>query len=294
MISCRAEVRIASILLTAVVVGGTLSAQDSKPLPSSSSPGQSIQDAARASLHNEPENRPNNIDILDGAEAKRGAVEVLTDTKGVDFGPYLRDISEDVRGNWYKRIPDDAQFKKGKLAIRLTILPDGRITAIKFDATSGDVSLDRAAWEAVTASTPLPPLPSAFNGPNLAVRFHFYYNPDKDDLAGMPTSTIDRIVHAVLAKNIEDSDLPKYPKKARKDKIEGVVRVDAKITPEGKVESVQIVEGSLLLEEAASKAICKWAFHPAMRAGKPVEDRLRINIEFHLDGARVSAQVVAP
>jgi TonB family protein len=101
-------------------------------------------------------------------------------------------------------------------------------------------------------------------------------------------------VHAVVIQSVADSHLPEYPKKARKEKIEGVVRLDAEIAPDGKVESVRTIEGSLLLEEAASKAIRKWTFHPVQREGKPVEDRLRLNVKFRLDGEQVRAQVERP
>ncbi len=44
--------------------------------------------------------------------------------------------------------------------------------------TSGDVALDRAAYGGITASKPFPPLPTEFGGQYLALRFHFYYNPE--------------------------------------------------------------------------------------------------------------------
>jgi hypothetical protein len=47
---------------------------------------------------------------------------------------------------------------------------------------SGDVSLDRAAYGGITASTPFPPLPGEFGGEYLALRFHFFYNPDRAEL----------------------------------------------------------------------------------------------------------------
>jgi hypothetical protein len=53
---------------------------------------------------------------------------------------------------------------------------------MKLIATSGDDPLDRAAWAGITASNPFPPLPGEFTGPYLALRFRFYYNPDKADL----------------------------------------------------------------------------------------------------------------
>jgi hypothetical protein len=45
---------------------------------------------------------------------------------------------------------------------------------------SGDVSLDRAAYGGISASTPFPPLPTEFTGPNLTLRFDFFYNLNTD------------------------------------------------------------------------------------------------------------------
>jgi hypothetical protein len=53
---------------------------------------------------------------------------------------------------------------------------------MRLAAGSGDVALDRAAWGGVTASNPFPPLPGEFSGQYLALRFHFYYNPERAEL----------------------------------------------------------------------------------------------------------------
>jgi TonB family protein len=52
---------------------------------------------------------------------------------------------------------------------------------MKVRFSSGDAALDRAAWTSIDASNPFLPLPEAFKGPSLALRFRFYYNPDKSD-----------------------------------------------------------------------------------------------------------------
>jgi hypothetical protein len=44
---------------------------------------------------------------------------------------------------------------------------------------SGNTALDRAAWGGITAGNPFPPLPKQFTGPYLALRFRFFYNPQK-------------------------------------------------------------------------------------------------------------------
>jgi TonB family protein len=111
-----------------------------------------------------------------------GALDILSDTQGVDFGPYLARILQDVKDNWYRLIPESAEMKKGKLQIEFAITREGNIAQMRCTLSSGDVALDRAAWGGITASNPFPPLPSEFTGPYLALRFRFYYNPDKADL----------------------------------------------------------------------------------------------------------------
>jgi len=111
-----------------------------------------------------------------------GGVDILSDTQGVDFGPYLKEVLVEVRKNWYRLIPASAATKKGKLAIEFAITKDGKIADMRLVATAGDTTLDRAAWGGITACNPLKPLPEKFTGQFLALRMRFYYNPDKDDM----------------------------------------------------------------------------------------------------------------
>ena len=115
----------------------------------------------------------------------QGNLEVLSDTQGVDFGPYLSRVLDAVRRNWYNLIPEEARaplMKKGKVAIEFAILKNGQVAGMKITGPSGDVSLDRAAWGGITASVPFQPLPNEYHGQYLALRFHFYYNPAKGDI----------------------------------------------------------------------------------------------------------------
>ena len=114
-----------------------------------------------------------------------GNLEVLTDTQGVNFGPYLSKVVEAVRQNWHNLIPEEARapgMKSGKVAIEFVILPDGKVAGMKLVAPSGDVALDRAAWGSITGSVPFADLPAEFTGPYLALRFRFYYNPMKGEM----------------------------------------------------------------------------------------------------------------
>ena len=153
------------------------------------SAGSAIEQAARAAMSNRGGYGGDNGDYglgqgKQGGEAI-GPMDVLSDTMGVDFGPYLARVLHDVRENWYRIIPESARaplMKKGKVSIEFAILKNGQVAGLQIVGTSGDVALDRAAYGGITASKPFPPLPTEFGGQYLALRFHFYYNPDKSDI----------------------------------------------------------------------------------------------------------------
>ena len=113
----------------------------------------------------------------------KAGVDILSDTMGVDFGPYMRRIIEATKRSWYPIIPESARpplDKQGRVGIRFKILPDGSVKEMILEFPSGDVSLDRAAWGGVTGASPYPPLPKDFKGPFLELRFGFFYNLDPD------------------------------------------------------------------------------------------------------------------
>jgi TonB family protein len=161
-------------------------ATEFKKYAGSQSAGSAIEEAARAAAARRSggqQGTGGDFGLGTGAHGRQeGNLEVLSDTMGVDFGPYLKRVVQDVRQNWYNAIPESAQMKKGKLAIEFAINKDGSVAGMKLVSSSGDVPLDRAAWAGITGSNPFPPLPTEFGGQYLALRFVFFYNPSKEDL----------------------------------------------------------------------------------------------------------------
>lgn len=161
--------------------------RSNNPFAAAMSPGSAIQQAARATVNGHGgggEGGDYGVGPRSNANVQ-GGLEVLSDTQGVDFGPYLERVVFIVKRNWYNVIPEAAMppiLKKGKVSIEFAILKDGRIAGMRLIGQSGDISLDRAAWSGITASNPFPPLPTQFTGQYLALRFHFLYNPDRRDL----------------------------------------------------------------------------------------------------------------
>jgi TonB family protein len=113
----------------------------------------------------------------------QGSAEILSDTMGVDFGPYMQRVIAATYRSWIPLIPESARpplDKSGKVGIEFRINPDGSVKQMVLRFPSGDVALDRAAWGGITGASPYPPLPKDFKGPYLALRFGFYYNISED------------------------------------------------------------------------------------------------------------------
>ena len=175
--------------------------QGNRQIPSfnnSMTPGSAIEQAAAAAAANRGRYGGGDGGDYGLSQGRGGAkaldqAEILTDTLGVDFGPYLARIVQVVRQNWYNIMPPSVYppiRKQGKLAIEFVILKDGKVSAMALRATSGDVALDRAAWGSITASNPFPPLPREFVSQCataasqdkcvLGLRFFYFYNLDVD------------------------------------------------------------------------------------------------------------------
>ena len=105
-----------------------------------------------------------------------GGAEVLSDTQGVNFNPYLKRILADIYRNWLPLIPEEVQpplSKEGQAYVRFTILPDGTIGAMYLDGSTHDQAINKSCWGSITTEGQFPPLPKEFHGPNLELRIHY-------------------------------------------------------------------------------------------------------------------------
>jgi TonB family protein len=106
-------------------------------------------------------------------------VQILTPTEGVDFNDYIRRVVASVQRNWYAVMPESAQLgDQGRVALQFRIMSDGSVPADEPTRVipSGKEPLDRAAISAIRSSNPFEPLPPAFKGPFIELRFYFLYN----------------------------------------------------------------------------------------------------------------------
>jgi TonB family protein len=110
-------------------------------------------------LHSLQRYLPQTYDNPDGGQTDQGA-DIQFDSKGVDFGPWLRRFRLQIYRNWL--IPNAAEFQVGELVIQLDIHKNGAITNLRIVRSSGHEALDVAAYNALKLSNPTLPLPAGF------------------------------------------------------------------------------------------------------------------------------------
>jgi outer membrane biosynthesis protein TonB len=109
--------------------------------------GDAIRQAARDAARGGPSG-----DYGQNAPSQHSAMavgpDILSDTMGVDFGPYMRRVVQATYRSWIPLIPESARpplDKQGRVGVRFKIYPDGSVKQMILEFPSGDVSLDRAA-----------------------------------------------------------------------------------------------------------------------------------------------------
>jgi TonB C terminal len=112
-------------------------------------------------------------------QVRSSGLEMLTDTEGIDFNPYLLTALLSVRQNWYAVIPPSVESgQQGTNTAEFRILQDGKVPMdfLKLTVHSGKEDFDKASLTAIRASTPFSHLPEKFSGPFLVVHITFDYN----------------------------------------------------------------------------------------------------------------------
>ena len=101
------------------------------------------------------------------------------DSKGVDFGPWLRRFVAQVKRNWF--VPQAAMIMKGHVVITFNIHRNGAITDIDVKKPSNVESFNHAAVNALLGSNPTQPLPPEYPSDTAFFTVTFLYNEDPAD-----------------------------------------------------------------------------------------------------------------
>ena len=138
--------------------------ETSRPAPGAL--GDALRNLQRY-VQNETFNNPQ------GGQDTPGA-SIQFDTKGVEFGPWLRRFVGRVRRAWF--IPMAAYSMRGHVVIQFNIHRDGTITDVNVVKPSNIESFTVAAYNAIVGASPVDPLPPEYPSEQAFFTVTFYYN----------------------------------------------------------------------------------------------------------------------
>jgi TonB family protein len=96
------------------------------------------------------------------------------DTKGVDFGPWLRRFVAQIRRNWF--VPYAAMSLRGHVVLGFKVHRDGSISDLQILQPSEIDAFTKSAFNAIKLTNPTVPLPLEFPDENAPFIVTFYFN----------------------------------------------------------------------------------------------------------------------
>ena len=96
------------------------------------------------------------------------------DTKGVEFGPWIRRFIAQVKRNWI--VPNSALAMRGRVIIQFNVHKDGSITDLSVVRPSEIDSFNRSALNALMMSNPTTPLPPEYPDDRAFFTVTFFFN----------------------------------------------------------------------------------------------------------------------
>jgi TonB family protein len=111
---------------------------------------------------------------LQGGADQDFAPSIQFDTKGVEFGPWLRRFVAQIRRNWF--IPYAAMSMHGRVVLTFYVHKDGRITDLMVLRPSDIDAFTHSAYSAINSSNPTQPLPPEYPDERAFFTVTFFFN----------------------------------------------------------------------------------------------------------------------
>jgi TonB family protein len=100
--------------------------------------------------------------------------EIQFDTKGVEFGPWIRRFIAQVKRNWF--VPYSSMSMRGHVVITFNVHKDGTITDLNVIGPCPIDAFNNAAFGALSGSNPTQPLPPEYPSDKAFFTVTFFYN----------------------------------------------------------------------------------------------------------------------
>ncbi len=132
--------------------------------------------ASGGSLGDALRNLQRYVQMYDNQEGGGGQFgpEIQFDTKGVEFGPWIRRFVAQVKRNWF--VPYSMMSDHGHVVIQFNVHKNGTITDLVIVAPCPIPAFNTAAFGALSSSNPTQPLPAAYPADKAFFTVTFFYN----------------------------------------------------------------------------------------------------------------------
>jgi TonB family protein len=150
------------------------------PAPPPPSPPVAAAGASRrapaGSLGDALRNLQRYVEMFDNQQGGGGQFgpEIQFDTKGVEFGPWIRRFVAQVKRNWF--VPYSAMSMRGHVVIQFNVHKSGTITDVNVVGPCPIEAFNNAAYGAILGSNPTQPLPAAYPAEQAFFTVTFFYN----------------------------------------------------------------------------------------------------------------------
>ena len=145
-------------------------ANTSRPMGGGGGGGGSLGEALK-NLQKYVQNQ--NFDNPGGGGGQFGPA-IQFDTKGVEFGPWIRRFVAQIRRNWF--IPYAAMSMHGRVMVQFNVHRDGHITDVAVVGPSDIEAFNNSAYNAIVASSPTQALPPEYPSDKAFFTVTFYFN----------------------------------------------------------------------------------------------------------------------
>lgn len=152
---------------------GTMAMNKTPPQPQAPPPGGKLGEALR-NLQKYVDQE--SFDNQRGTSQEFGPLQF--DTKGVEFGPWVRRFVAQVRRNWF--VPYAAMSLRGRVVITFFVHRNGALTDVTVVSPSPVESFNLSARNALLASNPTEPLPPEYPDDKAFFTVTFFYNESPD------------------------------------------------------------------------------------------------------------------
>ena len=116
------------------------------------------------------------VQMYDNQEGGGGQFgpDIQFDTKGVEFGPWIRRFVAQIKRNWF--VPYSVMSNSGHVVIQFNVHKDGTLTDLAIVGPCPIPAFNNAAYGALATSNPTQPLPAAYPADKAFFTVTFFYN----------------------------------------------------------------------------------------------------------------------